>query len=163
MRKKLIPFFLLIAFTSQAQRSNNGIREILLRGPYLQAATSTSVVIRWRTDVLTRGIVRFGIAPTQLSSNVQDSVLMTDHKILVRGLAPGTKYYYSIGSFHDTLQAGEGNYFITLPQPGSEAALCRIAAVGDCGKQFRQSAGRPGSAPPLYPGDKSLNALDPLG
>jgi hypothetical protein len=104
----------------------------LLRGPYLQAATPNSIVIRWRTNVLTRGIVHFGKTQDQLGSLAQDTLLLTEHKVKLEGLEPGTKYYYSIGSYGDTLQTGANNYFVTLPPPGTES-LYRIAAVGDCG------------------------------
>jgi len=104
----------------------------LLRGPYLQVATSNSMVIRWRTDVLTKGVVRFGADPGKLEITATDSALATEHRVKLRGLSPRTKYYYSIGSWQDTLQGGPGNYFFTLPTPGTEG-LYRIAAIGDCG------------------------------
>jgi hypothetical protein len=98
-------------------------RTSCLRGPYLQAATPTSIVIRWRTDVLTRGIVRFGKTAGQLDRNAQDTVLVTEHKVRLTGLEPGTKYYYSIGSFIDTLHSGPGDYFVTLPPVGRRSPL----------------------------------------
>ncbi len=136
-------------------------RAVLLRGPYLQAATPTSIVIRWRTDVLTRGIVHFGRTMGQPDRDEQDSVLVTEHKIRLTGLEPGTKYYYAIGSYKDTLQIGAGDYFVTLPTPGSEA-LYRIAAVGDCGNNsVNQRAVRDQLI--HYLGDNYLNAWILLG
>ena len=88
---------LVVPPAADAQQPSAPSRDILLRGPYLQAATPTSIVIRWRTDVLTRGIVHFGKTPGQLDRNTQDTVLVTDHKVRLTGLEPGTKYYYSIG------------------------------------------------------------------
>jgi UDP-2,3-diacylglucosamine pyrophosphatase LpxH len=128
----VLSFFLLVICADAQQRFVSKTKANLLRGPYLQAATPTSVVIRWRTDVLTRGIVHFGKTQNLLDRNAQDTVLVTEHKIKLDGLEPGMKYYYSIGSFKDTLQGGPDNYFVTLPPPGTEA-LYRIAAVGDCG------------------------------
>src|SRR6186713_2377849 len=107
-------------------------RANLLRGPYLQVATPNSIVIRWRTDALVRGTVRYGASPDQLTQTAQDTVLVSDHKIKLQGLSPSTKYYYSIGSYRDTLQTGPDNYFATLPLPGTER-LYRVAVVGDCG------------------------------
>lgn len=134
MNKKpaLFAALLLLGNVLFAQRYVSPIRSVLLRGPYLQAVTPSSAVIRWRTDVLTRGIVHFGRSADFLDRNVQDTVLVTEHKLLVEGLQPNTRYFYSIGSFKDTLQIGPNDYFMTLPQPGSEA-MYRIAAVGDCG------------------------------
>jgi acid phosphatase type 7 len=128
----LLIIALMIAPAAHAQRPTDRSQDVLLRGPYLQAATSTSIVIRWRTDVLTRGIVRFGKTAGMLDRNAQDTVIVTEHKIKLTGLEPGKKYYYSIGSFFDTLHSGSGDYFVTLP-PAGEEALYRIAAVGDCG------------------------------
>jgi len=128
----LIISFLSSFYILTAQRYVGPDRAVLLRGPYLQAVTPTSAVVRWRTNVLTRGIVHFGKDSLLLDRNVKDSVLVTEHKIKLDGLEPGTKYYYSIGSFRDTLQIGGGDYFVTLPPPGTEA-MYRIAAVGDCG------------------------------
>src|SRR5579859_3928270 len=98
----LLSLLLIVAILAHAQRKTGSSRESLLRGPYLQAATPTSIVIRWRTDVLARGIVRFGSAAGHLDRNVQDSLLGTEHKIKLTGLEPNTKYFYAIGSYLDT-------------------------------------------------------------
>ena len=34
----------------------------ILRGPYLQSATPTSLVVRWRTDTTEGSFVRYGLA-----------------------------------------------------------------------------------------------------
>jgi hypothetical protein len=151
----------LLTLVTRAQRPNSRSTETLLRGPYLQAATPTSIVIRWRTDVLARGIVRFGAGPGHLDRNVRDTTLVTEHKIKLTGLDPSTKYYYAIGSFLDTLAAGTDDYFTTLPTAGSEA-LYRIAAVGDCGNNsVNQRAVRDQLL--QYLTDRPLNAWILLG
>ena len=38
---------------------------LLLRGPYLQSATPSSIVIRWRTDVPTDSTVLYGTVPVR--------------------------------------------------------------------------------------------------
>jgi hypothetical protein len=157
----LIFSLFLFSLSSPAQRSVSKVNAVLLRGPYLQATTPNSVVIRWRTDVLTRGIVHFGKDQQLLDRNAQDTVLVTEHKIKLEGLEPGTKYFYSIGSFKDTLQGGPNNYFVTLPTAGTEA-LYRIAAVGDCGNNsVNQRAVRDGLI--KYLGNNYLNAWILLG
>jgi hypothetical protein len=104
----------------------------LMRGPYLQQATKESMLIRWRTDALSRGRVYFGTVPGKLDQQVSDSSLITEHKILLTRLKPETKYYYSIGDIKNRLQGDSDNYFYTLPDAGT-AGTYRIAGFGDCG------------------------------
>ncbi|HEX7905463.1 MAG TPA: metallophosphoesterase family protein [Chitinophagaceae bacterium] len=104
----------------------------LVRGPYLQAATDTSMVVRWRTDVLTRSRVRYGTSPNKLDKTMDGLTQVTEHEIKLTGLSPNSKYYYSVGSLKDTLQYGADNYFSTLPVPGTEG-FYRVGVFGDCG------------------------------
>jgi 3',5'-cyclic AMP phosphodiesterase CpdA len=104
----------------------------LTRGPYLQVVTSNSIIVRWRTDTWARSRVRYGTLPGQLDLNADDSSLVLDHEVKLTNLRPKTRYYYSVGGIRDTLQAGLNNYFVTLPEAGTEA-LYRIGAFGDCG------------------------------
>ena len=104
----------------------------LVRGPYLQVATDTSMVVRWRTDAAVRSRVRYGATSGSLDNFVDDLSLKNEHEIKITGLKPKTKYYYSIGTIKDTLQYGADNYFSTLPVPGKEG-IYRIGVFGDCG------------------------------
>src|SRR5579875_3401826 len=79
-----------------------GYRPQLIRGPYLQAATDNSVVIRWRTDASARSRVRYGTTAGHLDKMVDDITLVTEHQIKLTGLQPATTYYYSIGELKDT-------------------------------------------------------------
>lgn len=108
------------------------VRPILIRGPYLQVATSNSIIVRWRTDAMARSRVRYGNTPQNLTMTADDSTLATEHIVKLRALTPYTKYYYSIGGIADTLQGDENNYFYTLPISGEEN-LYRIGVFGDCG------------------------------
>lgn len=134
MHKRLSVLLLLLSIFSlnaQSQRTPPA-RTQLIRGPYLQAATSNSIVIRWRTDVLNRSRVKYGFSEKALTSRVDDSSLVSEHVVKITGLAPATKYYYSIGDFRDSLQADAENYFYTLPVPGTIATY-RVGVFGDCG------------------------------
>ena len=104
----------------------------LIRGPYLQVASSTGIMIRWRTDVSARSRVMYGTRPDKLDQQQQDLRLLTEHKINLSGLKPLTKYYYAIGGLKDKLQGDTSNYFVTLPEAGKPGHY-RIAALGDCG------------------------------
>lgn len=110
----------------------SGILPVLIRGPYLQSATPHSILLRWRTDASGRSRVRWGKVNGELSGIADDSALVTEHKVLLSGLEPGTRYYYAIGGWRDTLQSGPDNYFYTLPLAQSQG-FYRIGIFGDCG------------------------------
>ena len=95
----LFPFFLVVFFTEHADVSP--VKPVLIRGPYLQVATDTSMMIRWRTDVSTRSRVSYGMEPGKLDKSVTDLSLVTEHKITLHGLQPGTKYYYRAAFYRD--------------------------------------------------------------
>jgi len=129
-RLLLILFFL--SLKTIAQTKNDDAPVSLLRGPYLQVATSNGICIRWRTDVATRSRVRYGTEAKKLSNIQEDSTLTTEHIIKLTNLNANTRYFYSIESFTSVLQYGNDNYFYTLPQTGKED-LYRIGVFGDCG------------------------------
>ncbi len=105
---------------------------VLLRGPYLQEASATRMLIRWRTDAFSRSRVWYGSDTATLNQIADDSALVTEHKVLLTGLQPMTRYYYTIGGIKDKLQGDTGNYFYTLPEKDAVGTY-RIAALGDCG------------------------------
>lgn len=148
-------------FDGVAQRRNYLPLPALLRGPYLQVATPTSIVVRWRTDALARSRVRYGTSPGELNEIADDSTLVTEHQVKLTGLTPHTRYYYSIGAFMDTLQGDADNYFYTLPPPGEEG-FYRIGVFGDCGTNNVQQH-KVRDAFLKYVGDAPLDAWILLG
>lgn len=105
----------------------------LTRGPYLQSGTPTSIVIRWRTDSATDSRVQFGAAPDSLTSSVNDPAATTEHQVGLSGLAPNTRYCYSIGSSSQVLSGGDDAHcFVTAPTVGTQSPV-RIWAFGDAG------------------------------
>jgi acid phosphatase type 7 len=107
----------------------------LLRGPYLQLATTNSIIVRWRTDEPVIGVVRFGSSSSQLTNVVTSAAAGTNHVVALTQLAPGTKYYYSVGNATTTLASGSNCYFRTLPMGPRPT---RIWAIGDAGTAFNQ-------------------------
>lgn len=105
----------------------------LLRGPYLNSGTPTSMVVRWRTDIATNSQVKIGTSVNNLTQIISDAAVVTDHIVKVTGLAPYTKYYYSVGSSTLMLQGDAANFFHTLPVEGTSDTLLRIGVIGDCG------------------------------
>jgi hypothetical protein len=104
----------------------------LVRGPYLQIGTPTSVVVRWRTDNAINSRVRYSTNPNDLFSLVDDSTITIEHELTLSGLLSGTRYYYSVGSTSDTLVIGPDYFFITAPIAGT-AKKSRIWILGDAG------------------------------
>lgn len=138
------------------------VKPQLIRGPYLQVATTNSMVVRWRTDAFARSRVRYGTVAGNLDKMADDSALSTEHLVKLTGLKPGTKYYYSIGGMKDILQGDENNYFYTLPVAGSSEAVIRVGAFGDCGNNsINQRNVR--NAFVKYLGDDYMNAWILLG
>jgi 3',5'-cyclic AMP phosphodiesterase CpdA len=139
-----------------------GIQADLLRGPYLQIATPTSMTVRWRTNVYDRSRVKYGLASDKLDMQTDDSTLVNEHIVTLKGLKPSTKYFYTVGNLADTtLQGDEDNYFYTFPETGS-TELLRIAGFGDCGNNsINQRSVRDQVI--SYLGDKYLNAWILMG
>ncbi len=105
---------------------------VLTRGPYLQIATPTGVIVRWRTDVAANSRVTVGTSPGSLSVAFDDATVTTEHAIQVSGLTPDTLYYYGIGTTVGTLASGPDYAFYTAPPLGT-AHPTRIWVLGDSG------------------------------
>ncbi|MDB6173270.1 MAG: metallophosphoesterase [Chthoniobacteraceae bacterium] len=105
---------------------------LITRGPYLQAGTPESIVVRWRTDEATDSRVRFGIDAANLDAVQDDSTLTTEHEVKLTGLTADTHYYYSIGTSAATLATGSEYSFFT-PPPVGVGHPTRIWVLGDSG------------------------------
>ncbi len=104
----------------------------LVKGPYLQIGTPTSMIVRWETNVATDTKVAIGTNSLSLSTSFTNAVVSTSHSVQLTGLTPYTKYYYSIGTTSAVIQNGADNYFLTSPIAGTEGQY-RFWVVGDCG------------------------------
>ncbi len=111
----------------------------LVRGPYLQMGGQSSINIRWRTDFPSDSKVTYGNAFGTYTYEVTDATDTTEHEVTLTGLDPDTKYWYTVGSTTDVLEATVNNYFKTLPTstPGRKV---QILAFGDCGNNSTNQA-----------------------
>lgn len=115
--------------------SANSIAQTIIRGPYLQNPTSTSITVMWRTDAPSSSKVFYGTDPQNLTQFVEDATTVADHKVSVSGLQPFTKYYYSVGTTTQVLSGPDSkHHFTTSVVPGSYDQKVRIWAIGDFGK-----------------------------
>ena len=113
---------------------NAGPSGTLARGPYLNQSNQNSIVIRWRSSQAVVGRVRYGTSSGSLTQSVDEATATTEHIVQLTGLAPYTRYYYSIGSPVDTLAGGDAEHtFRTSPTPGA-ATDTRIWVLGDAGR-----------------------------
>src|ERR1044072_8283453 len=76
---------------------------VLTRGPYLQSCTSTSIVVRWRTDESVGTVVQYGSTNGLSQLENAGNTPTTEHEVILRNLKPGTLYHYSVGSSTETL------------------------------------------------------------
>ncbi|MCP3994626.1 MAG: hypothetical protein GY722_06105, partial [bacterium] len=105
----------------------------LVRGPYLQSGTSSEVTVRWRTDGPQSSRVAYGFTPGALTSSVQQPSPVTEHELVLTGLDPQKRYYYSVGSIEAALVGGNDQfYFETAPTVGDPSPT-RIWVIGDSG------------------------------
>lgn len=117
----------------------------IVRGPYLQMATPTSMVIRWRTDNTEASVVTYGTDRAQLTSTAKSEGIVTEHIVQLSGLKPNTKYFYTVGSIPlvppsagkkaaaaDAPGRATINSF-TTPPPTGPAKPSRFWVLGDPG------------------------------
>ena len=104
----------------------------VVRGPYLQIGTPTSVVVRWRTDIPTESVVRYGVESGKLDKQAATKWKTTEHVIILEGLTPSTKYHYSVGNAATMLAGDAGTFFRTSPTPGTRQPI-RTWVIGDAG------------------------------
>ena len=114
--------------------------QTVVRGPYLQSGTPSSVIVKWRTDEATDSLVRYGLAPDGLELSATNSTSTTEHAVQLTGLSADVKYFYSVGSSSALqLAGGDSDHFVvTAPVPGT-AKPTRIWVIGDSGTANRNA------------------------
>lgn len=100
----------------------------LVEGPVVEAASATTAVIRWSTDVATGARVRYGTTLSNLTQSAQDEV-SGKHAVTLTGLRLGTTYYYIVGTARQPLATNSfstpGRTEATEPPPGAKPASKR--------------------------------------
>ncbi len=116
----------------------------VVRGPYLQTATPTSMVVRWRTDNTEASVVSLGTVRNQLATIVKAEGIGTEHVVQLTGLTPATRYFYAVGgaalvppvaakAAAEDAPGRPGTYSFTTPPVTGPAAPTRIWVLGDPG------------------------------
>jgi hypothetical protein len=102
----------------------------LARGPYLQSGSTTSIVVRWRTDWFAGTRLDFGTNLASLDTTLLDTEETTEHEVKLSGLQPDTMYYYAVGTPDFILTNGPDCFFLTAPVT---AKPTRLWVIGDAG------------------------------
>ncbi len=112
--------------------------QTVTRGPYLQSAAPTSVVVKWRTDVATDSAVGYATV-SGTPNSVADVTATTEHEVTLIGLSADTLYNYTIGTTTAVLAGGDlsfngdGEHFFTTPPVTGTDKSTRIWVIGDSG------------------------------
>ncbi len=108
------------------------VKPALTRGPYLNRCSPSEVTLRWRTNLPTNTVVRWGTVEGTPDQSSTDTALTTEHVVRITGLAAETRYYYSVGRTVETYAAGPEVFFVTHPPAGSVRPF-RCWVLGDSG------------------------------
>jgi len=135
--KRLFKVILFIVVTYAAGRAGIVFFSSQLTGErahYLQKLTQDSVTIRWQTRENRMGVVKYGRHPDHLNYTLLEDAVGKVHSITAKHLAPGTRYYYSIGDISGYKDPDpENDWFRTMPA-GDEGKPTRIWVMGDSGQ-----------------------------
>mgnify|MGYP000529240613 CR=1 FL=1 len=82
----------------------------ILRGPYLQLGTTSSMIIKWRTSEPSSSKVLYGTHSNNLHKSVILKERVTDHEVKIEGLKEHTKYYYAVGNEEEMLIENDTTY-----------------------------------------------------
>lgn len=107
----------------------------IVRGPYLQQGTSSSMLVRWRTNVPTDSEVRVHdwVGFERVFS---DATPTSNHAVRVTGLLPDTGYWYTAGTSERIMAGADlSHYFVTAP---TNSRLTKVWVIGDAGTQGGQ-------------------------
>ena len=118
--KKILIFLLFQASLCLGQKAQ------IIRGPYLQSVTPTSVLVHWRTDIPSPSQVYYQAKGKVLRAIDTNRVI--DHVLKLDQLKPATRYAYQI----DSKSFDKNRYVVTAPVFGSKESV-RIWALGDFG------------------------------
>lgn len=97
----------------------------LLGQPQVTPAV-TSATVTWKTDVACGTRLQYGLNEAQLSQKVEGPV-SASHEVRLEGLAPGTTYYFSVGSARTQLGTGHFKTTGAVPAVAPQPSMVRRA------------------------------------
>ncbi len=123
-----------VSFDLGLQTRDEAAQPSVVRGPYLQMGTPSSMIVRWRTDGRTDTKLSYGRRVGSLSTTIASEGLTQEHEVLITGLDSGTRYFYEIGNADGTFAGNDADHFFkTSPRVGSWEPV-RVWVIGDSGE-----------------------------
>lgn len=121
------------AFSNVTPNScNDDAMATIIRGPYLQNLTTSSVVIRWKTSSNTQSIIRYGTSINNINTLVSDATPKIHHDVSLTGTV-GTKYYYQIEDNIGILAGPSSDMYFQLAPPIGSQVSVNAWILGDSG------------------------------
>jgi hypothetical protein len=112
-----------------------GEKPVLLRQPYLQMIRPTTATITWKTDSLVKTcFVEYKKKQSSKKKTIKGTLVNhegnTFNEVIIEGLKPETKYYYSIYSNGHMLASGDDYFFTTAPKKEKEFTFYALGDIG---------------------------------
>lgn len=99
----------------------------------MQSGSESGVIVKWRTDVPTDSVVRYGFDPGHLTLSELNAGARAEHEVRLAGLAADTTYYYSVGTSAFVLAGADSNHFVNTSPPRGVSKPTRTWVAGDSG------------------------------
>ena len=104
------------------------------RAPYFQKQAVDAISVLWNTAEPETGVVRYGLSPDKLGTEIREEIAGEAHELRLTGLQAGQRYYYAVGNTDVINHSGsENDWFMTAPETGLDTAV-RLWVIGDAGQ-----------------------------
>ena len=123
-----------LSFDLRATRIVEAESPTLVRSPYLQLGTPSSMIVRWRTDGYTTTRLSYGSEVGALDKTIESDRLATEHEVEITGLDSRTKYFYEVGNLTTVFAGNDADHFFKTSPPVGSRDPVRIWVVGDSGQ-----------------------------
>jgi hypothetical protein len=122
-----------LSFDLRLAASTSRATTTLSRAPYLQDLTTTAVTVRWRTASPVVSRIACGVQAGHPTYQATDLTAKTEHELRLTGLAPGTRYFYTVEAGTQVLAGANGTCALVTPPLAGTAKSTRIWVLGDSG------------------------------
>ncbi len=117
MKRMIGILSLLAAFTlfCAAQPQSSSTSQIT-NGPGVDNISANSAEVFWNTTAPSGATIRYGTDEDKLTETAQAPAGQTDHKVVLKGLQPGTTYFFQVvttpaaGGYGPSAKSGIGTF-----------------------------------------------------